>query len=142
MKTSARNLFPGTVERIATGSVNDEVTLRLAGGELLVALVTRESALALNLQEGCEAFALVKAPWIVLVTEAEGLVFSARNQLKGTVVRVVDGTVNAEVILRLAGGTELAAIVTRDSIATLGLAPGVTATALFKASHVLLAAKG
>lgn len=141
MKTSARNIFQGTVTHIQAGAVNDEVTQKLAGGELLVAVVTHSSAQALKLSVGGQAHALVKAPWVVLVTETEGMVFSARNHLKGTVVKVVDGAVNAEVVLRLEGGTELAAIVTRDSVDALGLKPGAEASALFKASHVLLAAK-
>ncbi|MGC1329995.1 TOBE domain-containing protein, partial [Pseudomonas sp.] len=42
------------------------------------------------------------------------------------------------VVLRLAGGTEVFAIVTREAVQELGLAPGVTATAVIKASHIIL----
>ncbi|MNM54970.1 Molybdenum-pterin-binding protein MopA [compost metagenome] len=56
-------------------------------------------------------------------------------------VRVGDGAVNAEVVLKLAGGTEVFAIVTREAVQELGLAPGVSATALIKASHIILGAR-
>lgn len=95
----------------------------------------------LNINVGKQAVALVKAPWVVLMTDADGYRLSARNALEGEVVRVGDGAVNAEVVLKLAGGTEVFAIVTREAVQELGLAPGVKATALIKASHIILGAK-
>lgn len=65
---------------------------------------------------------------------------SARNTLPGVVERVVPGAVNSEVVLRLADGLEMVAIVTRGSVEALGLAPGREAMALVKASFVILAA--
>ena len=69
---------------------------------------------------------------------------SARNQLFGRVTRVLDGAVNSEVELELArhGAAppqHVCAIVPRDSVSELGLAPGVEAFALIKASSVMLA---
>ena len=75
----------------------------------------------------------------MIVTTSDGLKTSARNELRGTVVRCQEGAVNGEVIIELAGGKSVAAIVTNDSIKSLGLAVGVKATALIKASHVILA---
>lgn len=63
---------------------------------------------------------------------------SARNQLAGRVVRVAEGPVNAEVVLALTDTIEITAIVTRESVAALGLAEGVAAYALIKASFVIL----
>jgi molybdopterin-binding protein len=40
MAVSARNQLTGTVSAVATGAVNDEVELTLAGGAKLVAIVT------------------------------------------------------------------------------------------------------
>ncbi len=65
---------------------------------------------------------------------------SARNAWRGTVTGVKDGAVNAEVILRISEGIDIVAIVTRESVTDLGLAPGVTAIALIKSSFVILAA--
>jgi len=63
---------------------------------------------------------------------------SARNYLRGVVSKVSEGAVNAEVTLDL-NGTPLTAIVTNASVRNLGLAPGVEAYALIKASGVILA---
>ncbi|MFC3939144.1 transporter [Pseudomonas gingeri NCPPB 3146 = LMG 5327] len=138
MKVSARNVFKGIVSQVKEGSVNAEVGLTLPGGEQLVAVVTLESLKSLGIAVGKEAIALIKAPWVMLMTEAGDIRLSARNCLEGKVVSVNDGAVNAEVVIRLAGGTEVYAIVTRHAVAELGLAPGVSATAVIKASHIIL----
>lgn len=63
---------------------------------------------------------------------------SARNVFKGTISQLQPGAVNAEVVIRLDGGDEVYSIVTRQAVAELGLAPGVSATAVIKASHIIL----
>ncbi|HQR40891.1 MAG TPA: TOBE domain-containing protein [Blastocatellia bacterium] len=63
---------------------------------------------------------------------------SARNQLAGTVTGVVEGAVNAEVTLDI-GGAKITAMITRESVRSLGLAPGKKAYAIIKASEVLVA---
>ncbi|QRY77170.1 TOBE domain-containing protein [Pseudomonas sp. PDNC002] len=138
MKVSARNVFNGKVRELRPGAVNSEVVLELAGGETLVAVVTMESVDSLKLAVGVEAVALVKAPWVMLMTDAGGIRLSARNCLTGKVVSVADGAVNAEVVIELAGGTKVYSIVTRDAVHELGLVPGAQATAVIKASHVIL----
>ncbi|OBY91900.1 MULTISPECIES: TOBE domain-containing protein [unclassified Pseudomonas] len=138
MKVSARNVFHGKVREVRAGAVNSEVVLELAGGETLVAVVTVESVNSLKLAAGAEAVALVKAPWVVLMTEASDFRLSARNCLHGKVVSVTDGAVNAEVVIELAGGTQVYSIVTRDAVEDLRLVPGASATAVIKASHVIL----
>ncbi len=140
MKTSARNHFAGQVSRVRRGSVNDEIEIEAAGGHKVVATVTHESAESLGLEVGAQAFALVKASSIVVVSDTQGAKFSARNQLTGTVARLVPGAVNTEVVIDLAGGSAVAAIITNESCAALGLAQGVTATAIFKASSVIVGA--
>ncbi|WEK28828.1 MAG: TOBE domain-containing protein [Candidatus Pseudomonas phytovorans] len=138
MKVSARNVFKGQVSQVQEGAVNAEVVLALPGGEQLVAVVTRESIHNLGIAVGKEAIALIKAPWVVLMTESSDIRLSARNCLEGKVLSVTDGAVNAEVVIALAGGTEVYSIVTREAVAELGLAPGVSATAVIKASHIIL----
>ena len=63
---------------------------------------------------------------------------SARNQLAGTVKKIVPGAVNAEVTLDC-GGVEIVAIITSDSVQRLGLVAGKRAYAVVKASDVLVA---
>jgi len=64
---------------------------------------------------------------------------SARNVIKGKVVKVVKGAVNSEVILELPGGTQVVSIITNSSVETLGLVEGKEAYAVIKASNVMIA---
>ncbi|ABM48500.1 TOBE domain-containing protein [Burkholderia pseudomallei] len=68
-----------------------------------------------------------------------GMKTSARNQLFGKVLAVKHGAVNDEVVLALPGEHTITAVVTHESVQELGLAPGVDACALVKASWVVLA---
>ncbi len=63
---------------------------------------------------------------------------SARNIIKGKVVKVTRGAVNAEVIIELPGGTRLVSIITNSSVENLGLAEGKEAYAIIKASNVMV----
>ena len=138
MRTSARNQFAGSVHAVRRGTVNDEIELAVIGGLHIVATVTRESRNDLGLKRGVKAFALVKASSILLMTDAQGVRLSARNQLAGTVSRIVPGAVNTEVVLELPGGGSVAAIITNPSVKALRLGVGSAATAVFKASSVIL----
>ena len=64
---------------------------------------------------------------------------SARNVLKGKVVKVTQGAVNSEIVLELAPGIEVVAIITRQSAETLNLVEGASAHAVIKASNVMIA---
>jgi molybdopterin-binding protein len=64
---------------------------------------------------------------------------SARNVLKGKVVKVVRGAVNAEVILELPGGMQVVSIITNASVESLGIKEGKPAYAVIKASSVMIA---
>ncbi len=63
---------------------------------------------------------------------------SARNTYHGIVTSVEHGAVNAEVALKVAEDVVLTVIVTERSIDNLGIAPGVEAYALIKASTPIL----
>lgn len=140
MQTSARNQFGGQVVRIATGAINDEIELQLSGGDRLVAVITRESSENLGLVVGSPVTALIKASSIFVATHHGPTVqLSARNQLRGTISRVVPGAVNAEVVIALSGGNSIVAVITIASANTMRLVEGMAATAVFKASSVILA---
>lgn len=138
MKVSARNVFKGTVSAVTAGAVNAEVVIQLSGGDSLVAIVTQESVASLGLAAGKPAVALVKAPWVMLMTEGDDIRLSARNSLKGKVSAIEIGAVNAEVTVTLVGGSKVSAILTREAVAELSLADGVEVTAIIKASHVIV----
>lgn len=138
MKTSARNQFLGKVKAVKHGPINAEVLLDIGGGDELVAVITQDSAEHLGLAPGSEAYALIKAPWVIVTTD-DALKTSARNRLCGTVVRCLEGAINSEVVIELPGGKLVVATVTNDSAQELGLSEGKRACALIKASHVILA---
>ena len=139
LRTSARNQFVGMVSAVRSGAVNDEVELALPGGTCIVAIVTRESTKTLGLRTGITAFALLKSSSVIIAMGIEGAKVSARNQLHGVIASVIPGAVNAEVLVELNGGGTIAATVTQGSVQELGFEPGARATALFKASSVVLA---
>ncbi|MBW4430429.1 MAG: molybdopterin-binding protein [Pelatocladus maniniholoensis HA4357-MV3] len=64
---------------------------------------------------------------------------SARNTLKATVKKVVPGSVNTEVILELAPGVEVTAIITKASADNLQLAEGKESYVVVKATDVMVA---
>src|SRR5690606_19714260 len=104
MKTSARNQFAGKVSAVTRGAVNDEIEIEIAGGQRIVAVVTRESTENLGLKAGREAFALVKASSVILMVDGGAAKLSTRNRLAGTVARIEPGAVNTEVVADLPGG--------------------------------------
>lgn len=63
---------------------------------------------------------------------------SARNQFEGRVTALTAGAVNDEVEITTPRGVKVVAIVTHASAAGLGLAVGKPATAMFKASSVIV----
>ncbi len=64
---------------------------------------------------------------------------SARNILKGKVIKIVRGAVNAEVTIQLPSGEQVVSIITIDSVESLGLKEGKEAYAVIKASSVMIA---
>lgn len=142
MKISARNVFPGNIVAIRPGPVNAEVELATAGGDRIVAIVTEGSLASLGLALGKPAVAVVKAPWVMVMTGGGTLRFSARNQLAGVVESLGKGQINSDVAIRLPGGSLIHAVITNEAVLELGLTAGMPATALIKASHVMLAVPG
>jgi molybdopterin-binding protein len=64
---------------------------------------------------------------------------SARNLLKGKVLKVIKGAVNSEVTIELPGGEQLVSIITNASVKSLGLKKGKAAYAVIKASNIMVA---
>lgn len=63
---------------------------------------------------------------------------SARNQLKGTVGEIRAGAVYSEVQVHLAGGATIVAMITKESVESLGLDAGKEVVALIKAPNVII----
>ncbi len=63
---------------------------------------------------------------------------SARNALKGRVKQIEQGAVNTEVTVELPGGMDIVSIITKKSVADLGLVKGKEVYAVIKASSVMI----
>lgn len=139
MKISARNKFQGKIKDIQHSSLTSRVILSIGEKSTLVASISRESfdKLSLSLEQSVLAF--VKAPQIIIVTNFGDFTISACNQLHGTVESVQSGAINSEVVLKLAQGDKIVAVVTNESVENLDLVRGKDAVAIFKSESVMLA---
>ncbi len=138
VKTSARNQFFGKVTAIKLGPVNVEVELTLTGGDKIHSVITHDGLDSLGLKVGSEAWALVKASWIILTMPDAAAKVSARNKLIGKISRISGGNVNTEVNVQLDGGDTVSVVITNDSVTSLELAVGEEVCAVFKASSVIM----
>lgn len=69
LMTSARNQIAGTVARREDGTVNSEISVAIGGAKTLTAVITLESAKALDLKIGDAVTALIKAPHVILAVD-------------------------------------------------------------------------
>ena len=69
MKISARNHFSGTVKNIVKGPVSAEVTVAIAAGIDVVAVISTTSADNLNLAVGNPAQVLIKASNVLVAVD-------------------------------------------------------------------------
>jgi len=138
MKTSARNQLFGKIDKIVKGAVNSEVELDIGQGVKIVSVITNDSVESLGFEIGEEAYAIIKASWIILSKEKPKKL-SARNIIEAKVSSIIPGAVNSEVKMSLADRT-LAAVVTNDAMDELKFKDGDTVYAIFKASNVILGA--
>lgn len=139
VRTSARNMLRGTVVSVTPGAVNAEISLRVSDEVDIVAMITNKSLVDLGLAPGGEAFALIKASFVMLAPEGEALRTSARNRIAGVVAAHTPGAVNDEFVLDIGCGRTIVAIVSSESARMLDFKPGDRVAALFDPAHVILA---
>jgi molybdopterin-binding protein len=66
MKLSARNVFKGRVVKVTKGAVNSVVVVEIGTGIRLTSVVTSDAVQELRLAKGKEAYAIIKAPNVML----------------------------------------------------------------------------
>jgi molybdopterin-binding protein len=69
MRISARNILKGKIKKIIPGAVNSEVIIVTSGGEEIVSIITKESVESLELVEGKEVYAVVKASNVMVAVD-------------------------------------------------------------------------
>ena len=138
MKISARNQIKGTVKSVREGAVNAVVIICRGNHNPIKADITMEAVRELELTEGKEVYAVIKATNVMFATEkCAGL--SARNQFEGTVVALTEGAVNGSVTVEDEFGTRFTGSITNEAIEELGLTLGGKAVAIIKATDVMVA---
>jgi len=137
MKLSTRNQLRGTVSSINEGAINAEVVLSLPGGTQIVSVITNGAVKNLDLKVGETAYALIKSSSVIIGIDVKKI--SARNVLTGKISSIIEGSVNDEVSIDLGSGYTVTAIITKSSVASLELEKGKEASAIVKASSVILA---
>ncbi len=140
IKTSATNQLFGAITAIQTGAINAEVLVELKGGEQIVASLTLTGLNLLELSIGGDVVLLINDPEIIVITDPGDYALSARNCLRGTVIRVQYDGVDSEVVINLPSGDSLVATITQTSAESLNLKPGISACAFFKSNAVIIGA--
>ncbi|MGQ4646021.1 TOBE domain-containing protein [Lyngbya aestuarii] len=69
MKVSARNNIKGTVKKVIAGAVNSEIIIEIAPGIEMTGIITNSSSERLNIKEGSEAYAVVKASDVIIAVD-------------------------------------------------------------------------
>jgi molybdopterin-binding protein len=81
---------------------------------------------------------IVSAREVARLRGGDTSTLSARNRLEGIVRDVQIEGLLAQIEIDVAGGARLVAVITRDSAESLGLEPGMPATAVVKATSVMV----
>jgi molybdopterin-binding protein len=74
-----------------------------------------------------------------LTVEGAAMRISARNQIKGKIVEVKKGATTAHVRIEVANGLVITSSITNEAVEELGLKVGGSASAIIKASDVMVA---
>jgi molybdopterin-binding protein len=69
MRISARNQLAGSVVDVSPGAVTTTVKVRLAGGDVVTASITKEAADELGLAAGTDVVVIVKASDVMLAVD-------------------------------------------------------------------------
>jgi molybdate transport system regulatory protein len=137
-KTSARNAFFGKIDKVHIGDVQAAIEIVSIDGQRIHSIVTNYSQNRLGLKPGSLVAAEVKAPWVVLCKGTEEPVCSAENRFKGSVLRILKGKINSEVVVQISGSTELCSVLTEKSRKMLKIKRGDTVWAVFNATTVVI----
>ncbi|MGJ7916035.1 TOBE domain-containing protein [Massilia sp. LXY-6] len=126
------------VERLAGGKGGGGTRLTARGAQLVANFRLIERAHRNFVQRLGEQAAGIADDYLLI--RKMSMRTSARNQFSGKVTRLTRGAVNDEIELAVTGGHAIVAIVTHESVDSLGLRVGSEAFALAKSSSIILVA--
>ncbi len=148
MRTSARNQFVCTVERVDAGPVDVALSLRLDAAHALSVVITQTSAERLGVQVGTALMVLVKASAVSISRRAPAGAGTSpvrgpvRNRLWGEVGRCIDGGEHSEVTLDLGGGRTVTAVLPTATVNKLAPQAGERLCAHFLPSAAIVSVLG
>ncbi len=140
LRTSARNQFVCTVERVEAGPVDVLLDLRLDAAHALSVVITQASAERLAVQVGSTLMVLVKASAVSLSRRAPAAATRnpVRNGLWGEVGRCIEGGEHSEVTLNLGGGRTVTAVLPTATVNKLAPQAGERLCAHFLPSAAIV----
>ena len=137
--------FQNDIDRIPCFSFMDQYFSFLIIGQMsplglnkIFDLIDRDPGKQLGIVADKEVTAVIKATSVMMANGK--LNISARNQLTGTVSAINEGAVNAIVKLDVAGGIGITSTISMEAVKDLGLEVGKEATAIIKATSVMISA--
>jgi molybdate transport system regulatory protein len=140
LKLSVRNAFFCEITKITPAPVNVEVKLEVSPHHMITTIVTNASVNELGLTPGRCCVAMVNASSILLAQGGAAGRISARNKINGIVIHRTDDGSDSEVAIDIGDGNTITAVVTREGADEAGATIGAQVFAVFKTSHVILAA--
>ena len=140
LQSSTRNQWRAEVLSVKSGVVRNEVSVRLPGGAIIVASVSRACLTKLALDVGAPVTVLVKTPMVHLMMGAEGYVVSAENQFEGLITDIVGDGLSVEAIVQLSSGLNVITALSNDFFSEMDLKEGANVMVCFDADAVILAA--
>lgn len=135
-RTSARNIFRGQIISLRPHGILVDVTLQTAQNLIVKAVITATSRQCLSLAEGQIVSALVKAPWLELHDASASV--SAGNCFPGIVEQCRQDDQACEVLVTIAAGCQLCALLPAQAASTINLEPGAAVKAAFSPLAVIL----
>jgi molybdate transport system regulatory protein len=138
VKTTAHNQLFGQITAVRTGTVNSEIAVQLKGGERIITTLSQRKVAQLGLAVGDEALLLLNSVDITLINPLNNMQWIGQNLLLGTVIRLQQDSVEAEVILQLHSGETLAVNLTQASLHNLAIELKTQLCAVFHPQAVIL----
>ncbi|HLR12101.1 MAG TPA: TOBE domain-containing protein [Burkholderiaceae bacterium] len=134
----ARNKLAGNICHLERYDRTHDVTIRLEGGDDLVASISPQRSKKLQLHAGKRVIVFIDMAAILIGLLDGGTVLSARNRLPGRVQDILKTDAGAEVVIKLSNGAPLVSQITPMSLQHLGLHVDAPVQAIFKASSVIV----
>lgn len=136
-KIRSQNQLLGVITAKHEGRTESEISVDLGAFTEIIVTLKSSTPDQKNHNVGDQVLLRVKPSSIIISTDRR-IRTSARNNLRGKIVRLLKGEVNTEVIIDIGNEKTMCSVITDISVKELELSVGTEVVALFKASSVTL----